>query len=143
MGGGDRALTQPTRKPLLVPAGQGRAYEMGRMRSIFKADGDETAGRYSISEWWLEPRTRGPGTHFHEDDHIFYVIEGALSLMVGDQWSTLDKGGYALIPGGTPHDFQNRGDVRAGFISLNTPGGFEEDMPGIAGALGAEDLGMA
>jgi mannose-6-phosphate isomerase-like protein (cupin superfamily) len=70
------------------------------------------------------------------------VIEGSLSLCVGDHWSVLDKGGYALIPGGTPHDFQNRGAVRAGFISLNAPGGFEEKMPGIAAALGAEDLGL-
>jgi quercetin dioxygenase-like cupin family protein len=135
-------MTKPARKPVLVPAAKGRAYEMGRMRAIFKADRDETAGRYSISEWWLEPRTRGPGVHFHDDDHIFYVIEGSLSLCVGDQWSVLDQGGYALIPGGTPHDFQNRGAVRAGFISLNAPGGFEDKMPGIAAALGAEDLGL-
>ena len=136
------AVTKPARQPLLVPAAQGRAYEMGRMRAIFKADRDETAGRYSISEWWLEPRTRGPGVHFHDDDHIFYVIEGSLNLCVADQWSVLDKGGYALIPGGTPHDFQNRGVVKAGFISLNAPGGFEAKMPGIAAALGAEDLGL-
>jgi quercetin dioxygenase-like cupin family protein len=135
-------MTKPARQPLLVPAAEGRAYEMGRMQAIFKADRDETAGRYSISEWWLEPRTRGPGVHQHEDDHIFYVIEGALSLCVGDQWSVLERGGYALIPGGTPHDFQNRGAVRAGFISLNAPGGFEDKMPGIAAALGAEDLGL-
>ena len=135
-------MTKPARQPLLVPAAEGRAYEMGRMRAIFKADRDETAGRYSISEWWLEPRTRGPGVHLHDDDHIFYVIEGALSLKVGDQWSVLTQGGYALIPGGAPHDFQNQGAVRAGFISLNAPGGFEEKMPGIAAALGAEDLGL-
>ena len=133
-------MTEPARKPPLVTADQGRAYEMGRMRAIFKADRDETAGRYSISEWWLEPRTRGPGVHAHGDDHVFYVIEGSLSLMVDGQWSVLDKGGYAVIPGGTPHDFENRGVVRAGFISLNTPGGFEDRAPGIAEALSAEDL---
>jgi len=37
--------------------GQGRAYALGRMRSVFKADGPETRDRYSISEWWLEPHT--------------------------------------------------------------------------------------
>jgi mannose-6-phosphate isomerase-like protein (cupin superfamily) len=128
------------RKPLAVPAGQGRLYDMGRMQAIFKADGDETAGRYSISEWWLDPHTRGPGVHAHDDDHIFYVIEGSLSFWIGDHWAHLEKGGYAIITGGTPHDFQNRGPVRAGFISLNTPGGFEERMAGIAEALSAEDL---
>ncbi len=110
------------------------------MRAIFKADREETAGRYSISEWWLEPHTRGPGVHAHSDDHIFYVIEGSLSLAVDGRWSTLETGGYALIPGGTRHDFENRGAVRAGFISLNTPAGFEAKMPGIAAALAAEDL---
>ena len=133
-------MTKRAAKPMIVPAGEGRTYEMGRMRAVFKADRDETAGRYSISEWWLEPRTRGPGVHSHDDDHIYYVIEGSLNLSLDGRWSVLDKGGYALIPGGTPHDFENRGDVRTGFITLNTPGGFEERMPGIAEALGAEDL---
>lgn len=40
---------------------------MGSVHAIFKADGDETRGRYAISEWWLEPYTRGPGAHTHDD----------------------------------------------------------------------------
>src|SRR5436309_412231 len=64
------------RKPIVVRPEQGRVYAMGRMRAIFKADRDETAGRYSISEWWLEPRTRGPEVHAHPEDHVFYVIAG-------------------------------------------------------------------
>jgi mannose-6-phosphate isomerase-like protein (cupin superfamily) len=133
-------LTERARKPIVVPAKQGRVYEMGRIRAIFKADRDETAGRYSISEWWLEPRTRGPGVHAHSDDHIFYVIEGSLSLVVDGRRSILDQGGYAVIPGGAAHDFENRGTARVGFISLNTPAGFEAKMPEIATALAAEDL---
>jgi quercetin dioxygenase-like cupin family protein len=136
------AVTEPARQPLIVPAGQGRAYDMGRMQAVFKADQDETAGRYSISEWWLEPGTRGPGVHAHSDDHIFYVIEGSLRLVVDGQWSVLDKGGYALIPGGVPHDFENRGAAKVGFISLNAPGGFEAKMAGIAPAMAAADLSL-
>jgi len=131
------------RKPWIVPAGQGRTYDMRRIQAVFKADGEETAGRYSISEWWLEPGTRGPGTHAHSDDHIFYVIEGALHFMIDGTWSRLEKGGYAVIPGGVPHDFQNRETVRSGFISFNAPGGFEPRMAGadgIAASLAAEDL---
>ena len=44
------------------------------------------AGRYSISEFWLELRTRGPGVHAHPEDHVFYVIAGTLSLRVNDDW---------------------------------------------------------
>lgn len=127
------------RAPLVVQADQGRRYDMGRMHAIFRADA-ETAGRYSISEWWLEPHTRGPGAHQHSDDHIYYVLEGALSVGLDGDWSVVEKGGCVVIPGGTPHDFQNRSDARAGFLSINDSSGFEERMPGIAAHLGAEDL---
>lgn len=128
------------RKASIVPPEEGRVYPMGRMRAVFKADSDETANSYSLSEWWLEPRTRGPGQHAHEEDHIFYVIEGTLAVLIDDRWSHATKGSYVLIPGGTPHTFENQGSVRSGFISINVPGGFEERMPDIAAALASEDL---
>ena len=110
---------------------QGRTYEMGRIRSVFKADGNETGCKYAISEWWLEPHTKGPGTHSHDEDDIFYVIEGTMSVFVKDRWVEARKGAFILVPGGTPHDFENRGDVRAGILNFSIPGGFEDDMPPI------------
>ncbi len=129
-----------TRKPVVIGAGEGRDYPMGAMRAIFKADRTETANRYSVSEWWMDARTGGPDQHAHDEDHVFYVIEGTVSVQIDGQWLHLDQGSYAIIPGGTPHSFQNQSMARAGFISFNTPGGFEERMPDIAAALSAADL---
>jgi quercetin dioxygenase-like cupin family protein len=112
------------------------------MRATFKADSDETANGYSVSEWWLEPRTRLPDQHAHDEDHVFYVIEGTLSLLLGEDWSHAAKGSYVVIPGGTRHAFENRGTDPAGFIAFTVPGGFEGEMPAIAAALASEDLGM-
>jgi quercetin dioxygenase-like cupin family protein len=128
------------RKPIIIPPEQGRVYTMGRMRAVFKADSEESADRYSVSEWWLEPRTRGPGVHSHSEDHVFYVVAGTLNICINDDWYDAMKGSYVLIPGGTPHTFENRGAATAGFISFNSPGGFEARMPDIASALGSEDL---
>ncbi len=125
---------------MIVAPGQGRAYEMGPLRAIFKADGAETSDCYSVSEWWLEPGTRGPGAHVNPEDHVFYVIAGTLRVLTNETWSDAPQGTYIIIPGGTPHDFQNHGPVPAGFISFNIPGGFEPRMAGIAPALAAEDL---
>ncbi|HZV57806.1 MAG TPA: cupin domain-containing protein [Sphingobium sp.] len=125
---------------LVIRPETGRIYEMGRITAIFKADGDETHGRYSISEWWLEPRTKGPGLHSHPEDHIFYVIAGTLDLIFEDSSTQAPKGTYVIIPGGTAHDFENQGAERVGFISLNAPGGFESLMPRIAPALANADL---
>jgi len=100
--------------------------------AVFKADGEETRGAYSISEWWLEPHTRGPGAHQHEEDDVFFVLEGTISFFVGGEWLEASKGSLVIAPGGTLHDFENRSSERAGFLNLSVPGDFEPNMDGIA-----------
>ncbi len=105
---------------------------MGRIAAVFKADGDETARGYSISEWWLDPHTAGPGPHSHPEDDVFYVIAGTMSVLAGEEWVQAGTGSFVLIPGGVTHDFENRGDERAGVLNFYGPGTFEEHMPEIA-----------
>ena len=119
------------RKPIVLRPGEGRAYPMGRIQSVFKADEDETGNAYSISEWWLEPHTQGPGAHSHPEDDIFYVIEGTMSVLVGKNWSHASSGSFVLVPGGVTPDFENRGNSRAGVLNFSVPGPFEPDMPAI------------
>jgi mannose-6-phosphate isomerase-like protein (cupin superfamily) len=116
---------------IFLPPGEGRSYSMGRISAIFKADGDETQNAYSISEWWLEPHTQGPGAHSHAEDDVFYVIEGTMSFLIGDRWIDAPRGSFVLAPGGMTHDFQNRSAERAGFLNFSAPGDFEENMPAI------------
>jgi mannose-6-phosphate isomerase-like protein (cupin superfamily) len=118
--------------PIYLKPGEGRSYPMGRISALFKADGKETAGRYSISEWWLDPHTQGPGAHNHDEDDIFYVIEGVMSFLIGDEWSHAAKGSFVLVPAGVTHDFENRSDAKAGVLNFSVPGNFEQAMPSIA-----------
>jgi mannose-6-phosphate isomerase-like protein (cupin superfamily) len=121
------------RRPVLLGPGEGRSYPMGaRISAVFKADGAETLERYSISEWWLEPHTKGPGTHQHPDDDVFYVLAGTMSVMVGTEWTDAGAGSFVLVPGNVPHDFENRTSERAGMLNLSAPGNFEDKMPSIA-----------
>lgn|SRR5688572_7999728 len=120
------------RKPIFVPPGAGRQYPMGRIAAAFLADGAETNDRYSISEWWLDPHTKGPGAHSHEEDDVFYVLEGTLTFLLGDRWLEAPRGSFVLAPGGMTHDFENRSGERAGALNFSVPGGFEAVMPGIA-----------
>jgi hypothetical protein len=57
------------RAAIFLTPGEGRAYPMGRIASVFEADGHETRGAYSIAEW-LEPHTRRPGAHSHPEDDV-------------------------------------------------------------------------
>lgn len=131
-------------KPLVVRPNEGRVYPMGRMSAIFKADGNETTNtNLSVSEWWLEPNTGGPDNHDHSEDHLFYVIEGSLSVYLEEKWLDAESGSYVYIPGGYTHGFENRSDKKVGFISINTPGGFEKSAPHIVSYFEENPLGDA
>ena len=121
-----------SRAAVFLPPGEGRPYPMGRISAVFKVDGDETRRAYSISEWWLEPHTQGPGAHSHDEDDVFYVIEGTMSILVGDRWIDAPEGSFLLAPGGVTHDFENRRSERAGVLNFSIPGDFEKNMPAIA-----------
>lgn len=117
---------------LILAPGQGRSYDCGTMTAVFKADENETDARYSISEWYLEPNSGGPGAHLHEEnDEVFYVIEGTVSFLVGDHWVDAERGTFLRIPANTLHDFANRTDHKAAALNFFIPGGFERNMPGI------------
>lgn len=125
----DRPATRP---PVVLGPGEGRSYPMGPLSAVFKADGAETAGRYSISEWWLDPHTKGPGPHSHPEDDVFYVLAGTMSVLVDGEWVDAAAGSFVLVPGDVTHDFENRTSERAGMLNVSAPGDFEPHMEGIA-----------
>jgi mannose-6-phosphate isomerase-like protein (cupin superfamily) len=117
---------------IVLPRGDGRRYEMGPLRAVFKADEAETDARYSVSEWWLRPHTDGPGAHSHEaNDEIFYVLAGRPEIRIGDAWVALEPGSFVRIPARVIHDFRNTTDQDAGLLNVFIPGGFERRMPAI------------
>ncbi len=119
---------------LFLKAGEGRIYNCGTMQAVFKADENETSNQYSISEWWLDPNSAGPGAHLHEDnDEVFYGIEGVASILVCDRWIDISRGAFLRIPAKTVHDFANRTNERCGLLNFYIPGGFERNMPSIVG----------
>lgn len=121
----------PDPQTILLHSGEGRTYAMPDMRAVFKADGAETGGRYSVSEWWIQPQGKGPGPHRHAaEDELFYVIGGTMAVMVADTWHDLAAGAFLRIPAGMLHDFENRTDEPAGLLNVFM-GAFEHNMPAI------------
>lgn len=117
---------------ILLKPNEGRRYKLGTMKAIFKADETETDEQYSVSEWWLEPNSHGPGPHCHEDnDEIIYVLEGTISFLIGKEWVDATKGSFLKIAASINHDFANQTNESAGLLNLFVPGGFERHMPGI------------
>ena len=128
---------RPSRAARIIGPDQGRKYVLHQSTATFIADGAETNDRYSISEWAYEPGTGGPAAHAHDDlYHVFYIIEGTLSVFVGGQWLDAAQGSYVVIPGGTRHDFSNRGKSVTRFVNFDMPGRFESALRRYATSVG-------
>jgi len=53
--------------------------------------------------------------HAHEaNEELFYVLEGTMSFLAGEEWVDARRGSFLRVPAGTTHDFENRSDARAG-----------------------------
>ncbi len=104
---------------------------------LFKATAASTAGRFDFITGSFAPRT-GPPLHFHvHQDDTFYVLEGILTVQVGDEVFDLAPGDFLSIPPRVGHCFDNlhNGDRPVSAINLMTPGGHFDmfgEMAGIA-----------
>ena len=86
----------------------------------------------AVFQWWMEPNTKGNGAHSRDDgNEIFYVLEGTMSFLIGEDWQEAGKGSFIYAPAGIQHDFENRSTEKAGVLNIFAPGAFEENMPKI------------
>jgi mannose-6-phosphate isomerase-like protein (cupin superfamily) len=115
-----------TDQPIVLAPGAGRAYDLGFMRGVFKADGPETGDRYCVSEWTVQPGCAGPGPHHHAaNEELFLVTEGTMTFLVGSDHVEAPSGTFVRVPAGVTHDFSNHGGDPATAFNVFIPGGFE------------------
>ena len=68
----------------------------------------------------------GPPPHVHSrEEEGFYVLEGEITLHVGDQRLVASTGMFANMPVGTPHSFRNEGSRPARMLISVAPAGLE------------------
>ena len=77
----------------------------------------------------------GPPPHTHATLHdMFYVLEGTLTMRIGDDEVAAPAGTFVCAPPGTVHTFRNASDAPVRFLNFNTPGGWERYMRDLAAA---------
>jgi mannose-6-phosphate isomerase-like protein (cupin superfamily) len=90
---------------------------------VVRATGDETDGAYDLVEVTIPP---GPGVtplHVHHDnDEAMHVIEGEVTVKMGEERHVLEAGAYAMAPHGLPHTYRNSGEDPARVLFTYTPG---------------------
>ena len=111
---------------LLQRASEGLAFNFVTDRVTTKVSGRDTNGQYSLMTWVAAPRTGSP-PHVHARyDETFYVVEGRLEFVLGDESFTLEIGDFMRVPSGTRHAFRNNTDKPVEMLVGLIPGGMEE-----------------
>ena len=91
----------------------------------FLAVGEDTDGRYALWEAVVPPGG-GPPPHVHSrEGEGFYVLEGEITLVVGDERLIASAGMFANMPVGTPHSFKNESGKPARMLISVAPAGLE------------------
>ena len=87
--------------------------------------GTETGHAFSQIET-DDPRGSGPPLHLHHnEDETFYVLEGEVTVLVGEERIDLAVGDYLFGPRGIAHAYVVRSE-RARMLVTASPGGVEE-----------------
>ena len=132
---------------VVLRPGEGERIGGGPTSVTIKATGESTDGSFYLGEGLIQPGFPGPPLHVHERLHdMFYVLEGTLTMRLGDDTLELGAGSFACVPPGVVHTFSNPGDAPVRFLNFNTPAGWEHYMRELAellakGAPSQEEMG--
>jgi quercetin dioxygenase-like cupin family protein len=113
----------PVNDPVLTGPGAGRTVTHGHGTSAeLKLVGEQSGGDWSVVEWRVRAGDEPPiHTHTREDEAL-YVLEGAITAIVGDQRIDVEAGSYAALPKNLPHGLIVRGDEARLLVTLEPAG---------------------
>jgi quercetin dioxygenase-like cupin family protein len=104
---------------------EGEAFWLAGMLQTVKIGGADTGGRYGLIEVVVPPGLGSPWHVHPEEDEWFFVLEGNLTVYVGDTRADLTTGGFAFGPEGVPHTFIGAGPGTARVLVGLAPLQFE------------------
>jgi mannose-6-phosphate isomerase-like protein (cupin superfamily) len=64
--------------------------------------------------------------HVHkQEDDAFYIIEGEMTFVIGDEDVSAPPGTFVLVPPGVEHAFRNDGATPVRMFNIHAPAGFD------------------
>ena len=105
--------------------GEGEATWFQPNRMVVKATAETTNGGFGLLESWVRPGSSPPLHVHHREDESFWVLEGQLRFVCGDEELEAGPGSFVFLPRDVPHTFIVEGEADAHLLTLLTPGGFE------------------
>ena len=94
--------------------------------AVIKAGAADTNGQLTVVEVTEPPNAEAPLHVHHREDEAFYVLEGSVTIHVGDEAAVEARpGDLAFGPRDVPHRY-TVGPDGCRMLFICTPGGFED-----------------
>ena len=95
-------------------------------RMVVKVRDGDTGGSFSVHDNVIPAGSPGPLPHLHRDhEETFYVLEGELTVRVGERRITAPVGSFVVIPRGVVHRPSNPGTGPTRVLLIFSPCGME------------------
>jgi quercetin dioxygenase-like cupin family protein len=102
-------------------------------------DGEQTGGAYGITEM-AGRQGDMPPLHVHRaEDESFVVLEGEMSVYLGDEHRVVRAGEAAFAPRDVPHTYRIE-SASARWLAIGNPAGFERFVRAVAEPAPAAEL---
>ncbi len=90
---------------------------------VVKVRDADTAGAYSVHDNTIPPGSPGPRPHIHHrHEEAFYVLEGELTVRVGQRKIVAPVGSFVVVPRGMVHQPSNPGPLPTRVLLVFSPG---------------------
>lgn len=87
------------------------------------ADADVTGGKLTSNRSVFREGSDGAPPHFHtQAAELFFVLDGSLDVLLGEEIVTLHKSDFLMVPPNLPHAFAPTKGAAAGVLFVYTPG---------------------
>jgi len=128
--------------PLVIRPGDGTTFQLGGISARTIVDTTKTNGALAIVEAPIAPKTlAGPLHTHHNEDALWYVLEGEFAAQVGDRDFHEGPGTVVMAPRGIPHTYWNPGAEPARYLEMAWPAGLERflEQMGLLAAAPTDD----
>jgi mannose-6-phosphate isomerase-like protein (cupin superfamily) len=118
-------MPESTNEPVLVVrAAKAEVLEADASSVItLLADAEDTGGRLTSNLTHFEPGNAGAPPHHHiRGAELFYILDGSLQMLLGDEVTVFDEGDLVVVPPGVHHAFAPAAGARADVLIVFAPG---------------------
>lgn len=96
---------------------------LAQLSTRLLADSDATGGALSVMRTTMGEGIEGARPHTHSKSaELFYILDGELQLLAGEQVITAGKGGLVVVPPNMVHAFATTPGHSADFLIVQAPG---------------------